>query len=409
MKWVNSIIPFKIVSAIFSPLIVLLTISLGGGASEVSFVFSSLTFGSLLGSLIWGNISFRTAHRRRIFILGFFGLTLSTFLLLFVKEIILIIFIAFIFSFLTTATLFAALAMIAHRYKKITKAIGNFEKVGGWAWVVGLIIGFFITSFLSAREILVFLFLISLISLFYVFYVFKRKFLEKFAEDMMKDFGLLTWVEKGIEIASRQERKLMRILTAFPHVTRSAFPLISIIIPKFPRRHFLLHFTFFLLFLSFGLAFSQQITLIKEKGFTDNIVFLVSLISSIMAAIFYSKVYTVENLKDVLTKMFGIRIFMFILLTISVSLSDLPFLFISIIFSLLDGFSWAYIVILSNSMMIKISRTEVGINNFFRSIGYIVGSFISGVLVNEFGFATNFFLAVVLSSLSLFSFISVKI
>jgi MFS family permease len=408
--WFKSIIPFKIVSAIFSTLVILVTISIGGNAREVSLVVTTLTIGSLLGSIFFGSIVFRTNKRISFFTLGFLGLIFSNFLLFFTKDFLLILIGAFSFSFLTSSIFFAAYALISDKYKNVNRAIGRFEEVGGWGYVIGLIIGFFITSFLGLEQIFFVLGIFSIASLFYVFWIFKRRILLKLAQTLLKDFGILTWVEKGVEFAIKGEEMIAeKTLTSLHHIVKGSFiPSFHIIRVELPRKNLLLHLTFLLFFISLGLVYSQVITLMKEKGITDSLVFGFSLISSTLSAAFYSKAGSVKKPENIITKMLVLRALMFLMLIISVFLFGISFMIFLFIFFFLDGYSWSYIVIPSNSLILRKLKKEIGINNFFRSLGYIIGSFLSGILIFYSGFIMNFSIAIVILIISIFLFLKTE-
>jgi hypothetical protein len=68
------------------------------------------------------------------------------------------------------------------------------------------------------------------------------------------------------------------------------------------------------------------------------------------------------------------------------SLPKLFFLFFLLIFWLLDGYSWGFIPILLNLIALKNCKEEFGIYNFFRSLGYTVGGFLSGIFAIKIGF-----------------------
>ena len=410
-RWFNSIVPFKIISAVASTLIVLLTISLGGTSREVSLVVSILTAGSLAGSIFFGSFVFKTEKKVNFFLLGFFGLVISSFLLFFAGDIILVLLGSFLFSFLTTATFFAALALISEKYKDINKMIGKFEEIGGWAWVCGLIFGFFITSLLGLKEIFLLLTIFSVVSFIYATWLLRERILYKLAQGILADFGLLTLVERGVEfVMKKQEFMVEKALMGLHSIVKGSFvPSFQIVQASLPKKNILLHLTFLLIFLSFGLVYSQTITLMKEKGLTDNLIFGFSVLASTMSALFYSRAGKVEDSNSMLKRNFCLRILMFLLLSFSVFLSGLPFMILLAIFFLLDGYSWSYIVILSNSLILRKSKTEMGINNFFRSLGYIIGSFFSGILIFHLGFSINFIVASIFLLTSILIFLKLKI
>jgi predicted MFS family arabinose efflux permease len=217
-------------------------------------------------------------------------------------------------------------------------------------------------------------------------------------------------VEKGVEFAIKGEELVAeKTLTSLHHIVKGSFiPSFHIIRVELPRKNILLHLTFLLFFISLGLVYSQVITLMKEKGITDSLVFGFSLVSSTLSAAFYSRAGNVRKVENTIIRMLILRSLMFLMLIISVFLFGISFMIFLFVFFLLDGYSWSYIVIPSNSLILRKLKKEIGINNFFRSLGYIIGSFISGILIFYSGFIMNFSIAIVILIISIFLFLRTK-
>ncbi len=395
-RWLISIIPYKLVMAIMSTLIILYVIDVGGRAEEVSLTVATLTLGGLIGSLLWSYLINRAKNKLGFYLLGYLGLIFPSLILYFSQDFLLILISAFFFSFVTASTYFAGLFMISKTKKGMDKMIGRFEEVGGWAWVAGLVLGTLLTSFLNLRTIFLILGILSLLSILLIVPSLERKLLVKFKEKIKEEeLGLLPMVERGVEFILKEEEFVVHhFFRGLGAVVKGPLSLTHPIVKiGLPKTHIYFHLSFLLLFISFGLVSSQIINFQKQNGLSDSLVFMFSLLSSVVAAIFYSKASKTKNLEKTLKCMYALRGLMFLVVGIPFLLFY-PFIyFLFFTFFLVDGFTWAHILILSNSNILRVAKGEIGLNNFFRSIGFIIGSFLAGIVVSSLGFFTNFLMA----------------
>jgi len=388
-KWSLPFIPYKIILALFSTFFTLFLIKLGYKPDFIGVVSGLMNLFSVFSSLMFGTLCLRSRNHFFYVLLGFLGLLFTLMFLLLSTNFVSILLSAFFFSFLVPATYFALISFINHNFKDVEKKIGNLESIGGFAWVFGLAIGCFVISFLSPFELLTYLLFATFFSLFVVFYSFGANLIERFYYSLLKDFGLLPWIEKLVEKTIKVEEKFFeKISYSLGILVSGSFsPSLSFIQIKKPR---LLNFHLInlLIFFSFGLLYTQIFYIMKTFEVEDNFIFGFSLISSLLAAIFYSRANRVKNLIQKLKTMFILRIFMFLGLLpfLYFSLPKLFFLIFLLVFWILDGYTWGFIAILLNLFALKNCKEEFGVYNFFRSLGYTIGGFLSGVFAVKIGF-----------------------
>ena len=388
-KWVLPFIPYKIILALFSTFFTLFLINLGYKPDFIGIVSGFMSLSSIFSSLIFGTVCLRSKNYFFYIMLGFLGLLLTFAFLLISTSSLSILISAFFLSFLVPTTYFALISFLNYNFKNVEERVGNLESIGGFAWVVGLAIGCFAISLFSPSQLLTYLFLATLLSFFVIFYSFGENLVERFYYSLLKDFGLLPWIEKLVEKTIKMEEKVFeKIFYSFGILVSGSFsPSLSFIQIKKPK---LLdfHLINFLIFFSFGLVYTQIFYLMKMLGVKDNWIFGFSLISSLLAAIFYKRASKTKNLKRKLKSMFGLRILIFLGLLpfLYFSLPTLLFLIFLLVFWIVDGYSWGYIAILLNLFALKNCKEEFGVYNFFRSLGYTVGGFLSGFLATHIGF-----------------------
>ncbi|MCD6402793.1 MAG: MFS transporter [Candidatus Aenigmarchaeota archaeon] len=392
-RWMYAILPLKVSGAIFSYLIILYSLSLWRDAGVVGLIAFFMTLGNILGSLFWGSLAFKTSKRLRMFFVGFIGSLLSFLTILFFPQKSFFYFSGFLFTFTTSASIFSSIAIIAEE-PNMEEKIGKFQSIGGWGWVAGLTLGTLLSLFLDSRVFLTFLVIFLGISSLFSVRLVLEKGIERFVDKLLLSFYLKRFtIRRTFEIRNLKY-KLAKLFYGLPSYS---LPKISWVLPKV--EHIFYHASFFFLFVGFGLVFSQYATYIKHFEFSDSFVFLTSLISSTVSAIFYSHVKAGRY--PTLYSMIAFRILMFLMLIVSGMVSRSLMIVLFLVFSLLDGYTWAFLTVLSNVLTIRLSKLEIGINSFFQFFGYAVGSLMSGWLIGLVGFALNFSLAIVFCLISI--------
>lgn len=399
-----AIVPLKVVMSVVTTLVVLMVIAVGGGAAEVGIVMSLSLFGNLLGNLVWAKVLSTSRKYITGYIGGYFGLFISLLILL-SGDLISIFLAAFLITFISNLTYLAAMFLISEEYeKRVNEMMGIFEMIGGWAWVIGLAIGALIVGILTPQLLISSLSMVSFFAIILSSILLGSSILRRIIEGFKKDFGLLPLLDMGLNRVIEYEEMLPDVILHGVHVIYSGnimyFPVyIKAKLPSRERATF--YIAMFIQFLSFGLVYSQFIKFLKDLGYANSIIYFISLISSMISAIVYPMAGRVKRMVGTLISMGIVRIVLFTLL---ISIAYLPASFITpiiILFALLDGYSWAYISILLNLLALRVSKEEVGISNFIRNVGNILGAFLSGLIITMYNYQLDFLIAIVMLGASL--------
>ena len=75
---------------------------------------------------------------------------------------------------------------------------------------------------------------------------------------------------------------------------------------------------------------------------------------------------------------------------------------ILILFYVVSGLTWAYLVINLNLVSLKRGKEEVGTANFFSNLGLFIGAFISGLLATYLGYNVIYLLSSLLLAIGVY-------
>ena len=393
-RWFWLMVPYKLILSILSVLLIILVLNLGGNAFWVGLVSVSSTLGTMLGSLYFGKRAFQTFFKFKFFFYTFLGFTICLLLLYLVQNLIFTLLLTFLIWFIQCSFFFGAYALISEKRDGVKKAMGKLEKIGGFAWVGGTFVGFCLSSFFNLPTILFILFLISLMSFLSLPIFLSKRIIDEVTKEFLKEVGSF-------------EKRFGRILE-IPHLhTLTSHPYHFKFIELLPPKHLKFHLGFFLLFIAIGLLFSQYVNFMKSKGLNTNLIFLITSISSTLSAIFYEIATHPRNEYDTFRKILFLRTFIFLLLALC-AFNLTPLFPTLITFEILIGISWAYLYINSYYFILKLAKKEIGVKSFFENLGYILGSFLSGIIVLNLGFAFNFLAASILIFLAFIYFSLLK-
>ncbi|NJE08249.1 MFS transporter [Thermococcus sp. M39] len=385
-KWFYSFVPFKISTGGTAPLIPLLTLAVGGGPSEVGVVTAVGSSFSMLGGLFWGKLSDKLNRRKVFLIIGFLGSALMTFVFVLNRSVPQVILTNAIYSFFIASTIPIPILIItkSFRFEDWDYAIGKFNEICGWAWVIGLMIGFVLSQFLSIREIFIVLGVIGLIS--------------------------VPWGIKVIrEVPLHIDRKILGVYFGYVIEKFRYLPNMIIHMPHFSCGKFkIFYLSTFLFWIGGMLYFTQFPVLLKDRGYTASVVYLMSVGNSAISAYMYTRVgmeLKTKSCISVLRNALMFRIAGFVILLFALKLSGIKFLLLAFISYFLAGYTWAYIgisttLVISKNAPEKERGTLIGTYNLISSLGAIIGNLASGILVELFGFETNFSLSILLLGVS---------
>ncbi|MDN5321379.1 MAG: hypothetical protein PWP49_1799 [Thermococcaceae archaeon] len=394
IRWFYAFVPFKVSTGGTSTLIPLLTLEAGGSPQEVGVINAIGSIASMIGGVFWGKLSDKMLKRKPFLILGFIGTSLFSFLMAFSRDITQLMVLNFLYSFFIAATIPIPVILIARVLKKkqLDYGIAKFNEIGGWAWVIGLILGFFLAYFLSIRQLLVVFAVVNIPSIV---------------------LGV-KWIQ---EAPFRVERKSLGVYANYIVEKFRYLPNIMIHLPEYNKRaltRFLEFKEFYLASILFWvgamLYFSQFPVLLKSRSVSTSEIYLASVLNSSIAAYMYMKAGTHTERrggKASLIRGLSIRSFSFSLILFGLSQTGTVFKLYAFVSYALAGYSWAYIGISTTSMISKLAKEKeqgamMGFYNLISSLGAIIGSILSGFIVKAGGFFADFLLASLLILLSIF-------
>ena len=383
-KWFYTFIPFKFAAGCSSTLIPLLIISLDGTATDISIISGAYSTMSMVFLIVWGKWSDSTQKRKPFLILGFAGFSISLFLFAFSRSL------GHIFSIqLLSAAFFAATVPVSSvfllrsaRKEYWDQAIGEFNKIGGFAWAFGMLFGTLSIALLGIEYLFIVLGSISLISA-----VLFQKMVR----------------ERPIYINREGIKSFVNAITErFRYV-----PSYIIHLPQFTRfeskklQNFYL--ASFILFTSSRLVLTPFIYFLTIHGASNTVVFLVSFLNTAVAASFYSVTARQVSLQggfSILGQGIRLRAILIAAMVGASLLSGAYALVVGAVCLCLLGYSWAQITVSSNSLMSKMAikgkeGRMMGMYNFMTTLGLITGNLLSGIIVDTWGFTIEFSLACV--------------
>lgn len=151
-----------------------------------------------------------------------------------------------------------------------------------------------------------------------------------------------------------------------------------------------------------GLIFTPIVPYLRMLGVGSSLCFFAGFMHSSASALVYRRtgreIYkkgTLEILKYGIVSRAGLSFLMALIILYRESVG-----IVILIYAIL-GVTWSYILIPSVSYMSKTSEKDreggaFGAFNFFYSLGLLTGTFLSGIVVDLFGYETDIFLAIIL-------------
>ena len=145
MYWFFALTPYRACEGIFSLIFPLYLFNiLRLPASSVGLLVGLVSFGAVAGSIFWGYVSDRYHTRRAFMVMGctLGGMCLAA-LSLFSHFAVAIVPLCFAFGFFSIAPAPIASVLIMESLPKLhwDRAFAQYNKIGGWGWIVGLFLG----------------------------------------------------------------------------------------------------------------------------------------------------------------------------------------------------------------------------------------------------------------------------
>jgi MFS family permease len=282
------------------------------------------------------------------------------------------------------------------------KRLGDFSKVGGIGWVIGLVLGTIWLQFLAPddgaitmRALFILAGALSLVSLF-----LGLKWIPEPKERVDReslDKHVLSVPVNIVERARYLPQRMVGILRiSSKNLHMSNFP-------QNLRRYYLVIFLIFTGFMTFYVGL--PIFLNSYVGLTSSEVFIIYLASSLTSALIYGPAGRwVSRIGGKRIQMISIAIRIVTIPTFFlVTLFPMPVISQMIIFSALHsimGFCWANIAVAGNALVSNMSykdfRTQaLGMYSAIQGVAAILGCLIGGYVANYFGYLETFLLAIV--------------
>jgi MFS family permease len=390
-KWFYTFIPFKFAAGCSSPLIPLLVISLGGTATDISLVASVYSIVSMIFLIIWGRLSDNAQKRKPFLVLGFTGFALLLLVFSFAQSVTHVVFLQVVSAVFAAATVPVSSVYILRSARKEfwDQAIGEFNKISGYAWAFGMLLGTVLLTFLRIHDVFILIGIIGFVSP-----VLFQKMVREKPIYINRD-GIITFAN----VMTEKLRLMPSYIIHFPEI-------ISFDTNRLKN----FYLASFVLFVSSGLIFTPFVYFLTGKGASASFVFFISFLNAVISAFSYSRVAKKVALFGgftVLRTGLIVRALFFAVLIGASLMTGIFAVGLACVCYCVFGYTWAQITISSNSLMSRLAIEGkegkiMGMYNFMASLGLITGNAISGVVVDGIGFTSEFLLGVCVIGLALF-------
>jgi MFS family permease len=383
-KWFAAFLPYQAASGMLDPVLPLYAIELGGNLVQVGLVSSLFSLFSTFGSVFWGKLSDSLHSRKAVIIVGFIFTCITMSLLAFARNIDELIFIRSLQGFLIISSIPVAAALIVDTGKGgLGEKIGEFSKISGTGWVLGLIVGWLLVGLLGLR----FLFLASAI----------------FAAISI----LLGVVLINEPVHKAMEKPVVHFPRPSPFEKRRYHPHLLFHLPslKGVKKDFYLYLGgAFLMFMGGPIIYTLfPVYLAREFKVSNESIFSIYILNSLASAIAYQRFGVLSDKlghKRMLTLALVIRsaVFLFYIF--------LPFLGVSVLY-IISGLTWSVLAISGSVLMAMLASSEnegeaMGAYNAVIGIATIVGSLSAGLIVYYLNYSACFIAGALVTFLSAF-------
>jgi MFS family permease len=403
-RWYYTFLPYNVGGGSTSPMIPLfVTEALKGTVAQVGIVGAISSLASVPANIIWGNLS-DTTRKRKIFVLiGFLGLAIALLTMGLSMDMGTYYFGNFLLGAIAAAAAPVSTVIILESFAKEewAKRIGDFSKISGIGWVLGLVLGTIWLQLASDDG--------SIAT------AMRGLFITASALCIVSVLLALKWVPEPTRKMERGEAVEEVPPSKLIHFERGRYAPMKIMhimkvgaknlsprnFPHSLKLYYIVTFLAFTGFLTFYTAF--PIFLKRELGLTISEVFIVYLASSITSALTYSLAGRWTSLvggKRIQTIAFTGRILLFpaVYLVAFMDLKFWPMMALLCILHAGIGFCWANLSVAGNTIVSRISyrdfRTEsLGAYNAIMGIGSIAGSLVGGFVAFSLGYEAAFMVA----------------
>lgn len=407
-KWYFSFLPNNMAGGSTSPLIPLfVTEGLAGTVAQVGLISALSSLAAIPSNIMWGNLS-DAAKKRRLFVLiGFAGLALSLLMMAFSVNFFQYLIANAVLGLLSTAAAPVGTVLILESFKEEewAKRLGDFSKIGGIGWVVGLTVGtVWIATFstsanpaLTMRALFVMAAGLSMVSMFLAY----RWVPEPGAVLDRSKIVNGSILRTPLYVFERARYLPHRMI----HVLKLSSGRVSVKnIPTNLRMYYVYVMIVFTGFLSFYVGL--PIFLKQYAGMSSTEVFIIYLASSIASALTYSQAghwATRVGSKRVQTLAVAGRVFLFpaFFLVTMLGLSHAALLTAFCVLHALLGFCWANISVsgshIVSNVCLKEHRAEAtGLYSAVQGAANVIGALFGGFVAQQMGYNVVFVISSVL-------------
>jgi Arabinose efflux permease len=404
-KWFLAYLPVNSANGLVSPLAPLfITEILLGGVVEYSLFTIVSSISTIIGLFLWGYLSDKLKKRKIFVVLGFISLGITSVLFGLSPNVLFFLSVSFLSGFLGSAAapIASVLIMELSERKDWSNKISKFSLYASLGQIIGVL--------LAAGLSLIFLQSSSLRMLYYI------------ASILYITSGVAAWLlipeSKSMIDRNKVDIRSFRVfekIRYFPsHIIHWNFKFTNI-----DKNLRITLISFMIMMMGFQLFFVAFPIQLKEIGVNNTVFFLIYLGNYIFAAItftFSGQIATKIGYKKVTSLAVITRLIIFPSTTFLIILlhNDKAILFDSLllVYSLL-GALWSFISVGTATLSSNLSKPEqrgvvAGTYNAVQSIGVIVGSSLTGLIVTRYGFSIDFFMADLVVLIGLLLFIRVN-
>lgn len=382
---------------------------LKGELGTVGVVLSLTSIAAVPASIFWGTLSDRLHKRKALIILGFAGSGISFLLMSLAQNTFQFGVLSFFFglSSAALAPVSAILVMETSRREDWSESFGIFNKVGGWGWVGGLVLGVMLvpllshifTKDLSMRLAFALMGILSLLAA----YLAKVWIPEPKSREDRMEYVKVVGRYPGFEVIEKV-MYLPRRLVFFLNPSRlgNLGETLSRELKWYLLATFLIFSGVLMSYTVFPLYLRDQI------GIPEYWVYIINIVRTSSSSFFYAYagvwIKRAERGKlQIIGTACRSAIFLFygLLSFIELGFLKIPLIILVDAFS---GFFWALIVVSGSTIVASLSKKglegeALGVYNTVIGFSKIFGTLVSGYLTQWLGFFPNYAMASLLITL----------
>lgn len=411
--WFFAFIPYKLGESLLITLLPLFIVQVAGGSiADVAQVSSINALVGMLAFILWGNLSDWLGYRRPFLILGFlaFFLCISFMSLANTVSEVLLFSTLGAFFMATITPISSALVIESFSEAEWPKLFGEFYRISGWSFVVGVSVGISWLSLFSGwwgtvaamRSLLLFAGVISSLSLVLCLLWVKEPPVvhkqRKFHPKMIGTLSVAVIEKRAISYSSR--------LIYFVFRPSSAIALFK----QLGNRLGIYYLCSLLLFFGINLVFIPLPIFLTENLKASNIdIFLIAIAKSTVESSLYvpmgKQVQQHSGLR-LQVQAIAIRCCIFgIFTTLAIMPPERDSLIVIGLAQILSGVTWAAINVSSSTMVAVLAPRNkeglaIGFYNAIVGASAALGSLVSGYLVGSFGYPVAFGTAALLTGVT---------